>query len=158
MPLFYLMIMPTESTSFQLTLPSALRSFRAALLALGLSLFPPLLQANLPPSAYEAMQQNAPESLQIEVLRVQSEPGANLDEEIIRVTVVVTRVDRTSQGLQPGDSIQIVYPLKIAPNGRPLTGQPPRLTEGFSGPAYLSRETDAPFYRPAAQALSFEKF
>lgn len=150
--------MPTKSTSHPPFLSSNARGLLAALLALVCSISTPQLRANLPPSAYEAMQQNAPESLQIEVLRVQSEPSSNLDEEIIRVTAVVTRVDRTSQGLQPGDSIQIVYPLKIGPNGRPLTGQPPRLTEGFSGPAYLSREADAPFYRPAAQALSFEKF
>jgi hypothetical protein len=150
--------MPTKSATHQTRFSLARRALLAASLALSLSLLAPLLPANLPPSAYEALQQNAPESLQIEVLRVQSEPGSNLDEEIIRVTAVVTRVDRTAHGLQAGDSIQIVYPLKIGPNGLPLTGQPPRLVEGFSGPAYLSREANTPFYQPAAQALSFEKF
>lgn len=117
----------------------------------------PLL-ANLPPSAYEAMQAKAGEAIAIEVLRVETEPTAKLDEEIIRAIAVVTKVERTASGLQAGDSIEIVYRLRMGGDGQPLTGQPPRLEEGFKGPAFLQRSDDAPIYQPAAANFSFELF
>lgn len=140
-----------------LFLNSFFRVWIPGLLLAGL-IAPGWVLGNLPPSAYEAMQQNAPESLKIEVLRVEAEPGTALDEELIRVTAVVTGVERSATDLRVGDSIQIVYALKVGRDGRALGGQPPRLSEGFAGPAFLAREVDAPVYHPVAFALSFERF
>lgn len=153
MPSNFRMIMPTKSSC------SFCRGWLFFSLLLGAVLLLPVpLRANLPPSAYEAMQQAAAEALQIEVLRVETEPGTQLDEEVICLTAVVTRVERSASGLQAGDSIQVVYTLKMGADGRPQPGQPPALEEGFSGSAFLQREPDSPIYHPAALALSFELF
>ncbi len=153
MPSNFRMIMPTKSSFCFCCGRFFISLFLGAVL-----LLPVLLRANLPPSAYEAMQQAAAEALHIEVLRVETEPGTQLDEEVIRLTAVVTQVERSASGLQAGDSIQIVYTLKMGADGHPQPGQPPALEEGFSGPAFLRREPDRPIYHPAALALSFDLF
>ena len=58
----------------------------------------PVLQAELPPSAYESMQAKAPEYLRIEVLRVNVEPGESPTQQRVHVVALTTEVFRTKSG------------------------------------------------------------
>lgn len=114
--------------------------------------------AVLPPSAYESLQKEAPEILEIEILRIKREPSASQGKEEITLTAAVVSVKHSSTGLTPGDSIQIRYlfllPEAIMP-GAPLIPIPP---EGKKTIAFLKKKDGKPYYEPAAEAMSFDKF
>jgi hypothetical protein len=115
-----------------------------------------LLHAELPPSAYEALQADAPEALSILVLRSTLAPSD--DGDLMTVTARVTAVERTATDLRPGDIITITHTIPPRPPGfvGPSPVRPP--TDGSECPAYL-RSTGTPLeYQPAAGAMSFDHF
>jgi hypothetical protein len=112
----------------------------------------------LPPSEYEKMQQNAPEAVEIEVMAVVREPGRELNEESIRVTAVVLKVERSTSGMKKGDFLQIVYTVRTKPDGLVGREEIPVLEEGTETIAFLRTEEGTPFYVPAAGAMSFDRF
>lgn len=113
--------------------------------------------AALPPSAYLKMQAEAPEHLQIEILRVKQSttPEGELE---VRVTAYVTEVKRTKAKITNGDMVQIVYTI---PANKPRIAGPapiPVPKEGASTPAYLISIAGSPDFAPAAGAMSFSDF
>lgn len=129
--------------------PPILIAFAALLLATA--------RAELPPSAYRAMQTRAPEALHISVLSVSTHPAANLDgaTEVV-AQARVDKVIRTAAGLKPGSTIRITYIHK--PLGTMVGPSPvPILAADEAVPAWLERRgsPDQPVYAPAAGAFSF---
>lgn len=114
--------------------------------------------AELPPSAYEAMQAKAPEYLEIEVLRVDVEPGAAANERKVNVLALAQAVTRTASGLRAGDIVHIVYTLKEHPPGWSGPGPVPVPAEKDRTVAYLSKNDASGDYSPAAGAMSFRNF
>ena len=122
----------------------------------------------LSPSAYEAMQEAAPIVVEIEVLKVQREPTENLQEEMIRVTAVVVRVEKGGQPekaeapseskIAAGDFLQIAYTVQTREDGRVGREQIPVLEEGQTTIAFLQSVEGVPHLQPAAGAMSFSKF
>ncbi|KGE70815.1 hypothetical protein [Spirochaeta lutea] len=74
----------------------------------------------------------------------------------MRLTARVDRVHRSASRLNPGDEITITYEHYRPPRGwsgpRPI----PVLAKGAGYPAYLSWDSEANLYRPAARGWSFE--
>jgi hypothetical protein len=126
--------------------------FSLALLSLA------FLQAELPPSAYEEMQSTAPEHLQIQVLRVDIEPGSSDTAQAIQVLATVEKVLRTSTGLKAGDLHTIDYTHEHRPPGWVGPAQVPILTQGDTHVAYLKPLDQPETYSPAAGAMSFHNF
>lgn len=114
--------------------------------------------AELPPSAYEAMQAEAPEHLQIHVLRVDIEPGKKESAQDVLIMVTVEKVLRTASGLKTGDLINVAYTLEDRPAGWVGPGQVPILTQGDNRVAYLRKLEKPETYAPAAGAMSFNNF
>ena len=115
--------------------------------------------ALLPPSAYEAMQAAAPESLTIEVLKVDFEPlEENASERAVTATASVIAVERSASGLQPGDFIQITYRIPIKHPAAADRELIPILQAGQETPAFLAQCEDGLFYRPVAGSMSFARF
>lgn len=117
-----------------------------------------VLRAELPPSVYEAKQKEAPEKIWIEVLRVDIESGEQADQQKVGVVALVTRVDRTSSGLQPDQVINISYVITERPRGFVGPGEIPLLQEGEKTVAFLAREDSEPVYLPVAGTMSFREF
>ena len=63
----------------------------------------PVLHAELPPSAYEAMQAKAPEYFKIEILRVDVAPGETPTEQNVQLVALITEVLRSASGAKPND-------------------------------------------------------
>lgn len=114
--------------------------------------------AELPPSAYESMQASAPESLEIQVLRVDIAPGNSESKQEIQVMATVEEVIRTASGLKPGDVLNITYSHEERPPGWVGPGQVPILALGGTHVAYLKKMENALDYAPAAGAMSFRNF
>lgn len=112
----------------------------------------------LSPSAYVALQEKAGEVLEIEVLRVEVEPGEELREELVRVTAAVVAVERSTSGVQKGDFIQISYSVRSGDNGQPLPAEIPVLKDGQRTIAFLQVEDGRAYFSPAAGAMSFARF
>jgi hypothetical protein len=126
------------------------------LLAGGVSLliFGGVTRAELPPSAYAKMQDDADEFVQIEVLQVRGEARRGVDEESsFTVTAKVVCRARSRADLKPGATITIGYSTVL------------RRRRGWAGPssigilkpgvyiAYLN--TSDGIYTPAARGRSF---
>ncbi len=114
--------------------------------------------AELPPSVYEGRQKAAPESLQIEILRVEIEPGEQADQQKVEAVAMVTGVERTSSELKPDQIINISYIITDRPRGYTGPGEIPLLVEGESSVAYLSKDENGPAYLPVAGIMSFQNF
>jgi len=112
----------------------------------------------LPPSVYETMQSEAPEHLQIQVLRVDIEPGEKEFTQEILIMATVEKVLRTSSGVKLGDLINISYQLEDRPPGWVGPGQVPILAQGDTHVAYLKKLEKPETYAPAAGAMSFHNF
>lgn len=114
--------------------------------------------AELPPSAYEAMQAKAPECLQIQVLKVEVEPGARDDQQNIHLTANVLNIARSAEGLKKGAVIQIFY--TVTDHQKPWVGpgQVPILKEGATNVAYLEKGEKPDVFVPAAGIMSFRHF
>lgn len=114
------------------------------------------LRAELPPSAYETMQADAPEALTVLILQTRLAPSG--DSTLMTITARVTAVDRSATHLQPTDIITITHTLEPRPPGfvGPGRVQPP--PDGTECPAYL-KSTGIPLeYSPAAGAMTFHHF
>lgn len=114
--------------------------------------------AELPPSAYEEKQKAASEKLDLRVMRVEVEPGANPKEQVVRITAIVDKVDRTASGLNEGDFLTIIYTVLERPPGWVGPGAIPILSQKDKTVAYLQRIPDSRDYQPVAGAMSFSNF
>lgn len=114
--------------------------------------------AELPPSVYEARQKAAPESLKIEILRVEIEPGEQADQQKVEAVAMVTSVERTATELKPDQIINISYIVTERARGYSGPGEIPLLIEGESSVAYLAKDENGPAYLPVAGVMSFQNF
>ena len=131
---------------------------RRLLLAGILFLSSPLARAELPPSAYEAMQAQAPECLRIQVLKVSIQSGEIRTEKNVKLTASVLNVARTASGLKDGDIITINYLVRERSAGWVGPGQVPVLAEGAVNVAYLEKIANSNEYQPAAGIMTFSHF
>ena len=128
-------------------------------LILALSLFlTATLMAELPPSAYEAMQAKAPEFLEVEVLRVDIKPGIAANEKKITLTARVEKAFRSATGVGEGAVISITYSQVERPKGWGGPSRVPILSEGEKKVAYLEKGPKPNEYLPAAGAMTFQQF
>lgn len=110
-----------------------------------------LASAELPPSAYTAMQKGATEVLEIKVHCARRGLWISPGE---KVSAIVTKVVRSANGVKVGQMIEIRYrhrPLRGAAGPSPI----PLLEKGDVVPAYLS--LDGQHFRPAAGGYSFRE-
>jgi phenylpyruvate tautomerase PptA (4-oxalocrotonate tautomerase family) len=119
--------------------------------------FVPLLQAELPPSAYEAMQAKAPEYFKIEVLRVDVAPGETPTEQKVQLVALINQVLRSSSGAKPNEIINIVYSVTEHPRGWAGPGPVPIPREKERIVAYL-RKLEVGDFEPAAGRMTFTNF
>jgi hypothetical protein len=130
--------------------------FLALTLALSLGTVGPLtLRAELPPSAYEALQREAPEVLRINVLTVSTEKSSA--GEAIEMLAEVLTVGR-SDTLKVGDIITIRYERTNHPAGWVGPGEVPVPEEKAETVAYLKLAADGSDYEPAAGMMTFRSF
>ena len=120
-------------------------------------LCPALLHAELPPSAYERMQKAATEAVDIEVIRVDIEPGEATGSQNIHLTALVNKVTRTAN-VKEGDLLKIDYTVTGHEKGWAGPGEIPILEEKEKTIAYLVKDPLADTFHPAAGAMSFRNF
>ena len=116
------------------------------------------VMAELPPSAYEAMQAKAPEFFEVEVLRVDVKPSEATNEKKITLTARVGKTFRTASGISEGAVITITYTEVARPTGWVGLGRVPILNEGNKKIAFLEKGPKPNQYLPAAGAMTFERF
>ena len=114
--------------------------------------------AELPPSAYEAMQAKAPEFLEVEILRVDVKPGNDRNEKKITLTARVAKAFRSATGVTEGAVITITYSEVNRPAGWVGPGRVPILQEGEKNVAFLEKGPKSNQYLPAAGAMTFQRF
>ncbi len=119
---------------------------------------PFLIRAELPPSTYESLQKAATEFLDIEVLRVEIEPGQAEGRQNVFVMALVGKVVRTSAGVKEGDLINISYLVTPRKKGWTGPGEIPIPEEKDKSVAYLERDAQTGDFHPAAGAMSFRNF
>lgn len=117
----------------------------------------PLIRAELPPSAYERMQSAATEVVEIEVLRVEIEPGEAPGSQNIRLMALVNKVTRTAN-VKDNDLIKIQYKVTGHEKGWTGPGEIPLLEEKEKTLAYLVKDPETDEFHPAAGAMSFRNF
>ena len=117
----------------------------------------PVLHAELPPSAYEAMQAKAPEYFKIEILRVDVAPGETPTEQNVQLVALITEVLRSASGAKPNEIINIVYSVVEHPWGWAGRGPVPILREKERTVAYL-RKLEVGDFEPAAGRMTFTHF
>jgi hypothetical protein len=111
-------------------------------------------RAELPPSAYVSMQKDAPEAVQIEVLRVDGQVNLGPEEQSnLTVFAKVVCIGRSASGLKPGDAITIVYSTVLKRSFGWVGPRPLPVLKAGQYPAFLARQ-GAQFV-PAAQGYSF---
>jgi len=116
------------------------------------------MHAELPPSAYEAMQKAAADYLKIEVVRVEIEPGDAPGRQNVLVMALVNGVMRTSGGVSEGDLINISYTVTDREKGWSGPGEIPLLEDKEKTVAYLVKDEGTGDFHPAAGAMSFRNF
>jgi hypothetical protein len=114
-------------------------------------------RAELPPSAYERFQADAPEVFLIKVDEVSSKfPGVfDRSKRIESVQATVVKVVRSKSGTKQGDKIALRYERLIPKAGWAGPSPAPALEQGKEYPAYLSKAADGTF-ELGAQGKSFE--
>ena len=115
-------------------------------------------RAELPPSAYEAMQAKASEYVEIEALQVAVEPGSTPESQNVEILARVEKVLRTSNKLTADDVIRIQYQVTARPKGWVGPGEIPILREGARTVAYLKPVGNNEYYTTAAGRMSFLNF
>ena len=134
-----------------------MRSILSAILLFLLpAIVPPFLYAELPPSAYEAMQAAAPEYLDVEFLRVEVVPSWRAGVQDVIVLARVDKVHRSVSGLTSGAMIHIIYKATERVSGE--AGPVPVVREGEASVAYLNPSAKPEEFAPAAGAMTFRKF
>lgn len=131
---------------------------RQILTAIAAVFFLASLYAELPPSAYEQMQAAAPEYLEVEILRVDIEPGAEPGQQDVEIIARIAQVNRSSAKLQPGGMLNILYTLAARPPGFVGPGQVTIPVEGDKTVAYLKNGEKPDEFEPAAGAMTFRNF
>jgi phenylpyruvate tautomerase PptA (4-oxalocrotonate tautomerase family) len=119
--------------------------------------FAPILQAELPPSAYEAMQAKAPEYFKIEILRVDVAPGETPIQQSVQLVALISEVLRTASGAKPNEIINIVYTVTEHPRGWAGPGPIPIPREKERTVAYL-KKLEVGDFEPAAGRMTFTNF
>ena len=117
----------------------------------------PVLRAELPPSAYEAMQAKAPEYFKIEILRVDVEPGETPTQERVQLVALISEVLRSASGAKPNEIINIIYTVTEHPRGWAGPGPIPIPREKERTVAYLKKLPVGDF-EPAAGRMTFTNF
>ncbi|RBP47654.1 hypothetical protein DES53_101452 [Roseimicrobium gellanilyticum] len=114
-------------------------------------------KAELPPSAYEQFQADAPEVFQIKVDEVSSKfPGVfDRSKRIETVQATVVKVVRSKSGAKQGEKITLRYERLLPKAGWAGPSPAPALEKGKEYPAYLSKATDGTF-ELGAKGKSFE--
>jgi hypothetical protein len=99
----------------------------------------------------------APEYLRLEVLRVHLIRTVYPDFSHVAVTVDarVRAVERSATHLRPGQKIRIQYERNEYNSAMPGPRRVPILEVGKVYPAFLEKQADGPFFRPAAAGHSF---
>ncbi|MFA7345761.1 MAG: hypothetical protein WC003_15790 [Terrimicrobiaceae bacterium] len=120
-------------------------------------LCPPLIRAELPPSAYERMQAAATEFVEIEVLRVDVGPGDAPGRQDIHLLALVDKVTRAAN-VKENDLIKINYTVTGREKGWMGPGEIPVLEEKARTLAYLVKDQTTGEFHPAAGAMSFRNF
>ena len=115
-------------------------------------------RAELPPSAYEALQREAPDVFSIEVLDVQSCPGMEAGGRDIEVVAHIVEVKRSNSGTTAGSLIHILFTLPRRPAGFVGPAPVPVPSRGERCPAYLRPLGKPGDFAPAAGAMSFRDF
>ena len=115
--------------------------------------------AALPPSAYQADQDQAPEALIIKVLSVDVKVSKSFTETVttVRARARVEEVKRTASDLKPGAEIDIAYTNVELKRDKGLVGPSsyiPVLEDGTTVPAFVSGNQQTG-YLPAARVYSF---
>jgi hypothetical protein len=119
---------------------------------------PAVIFGELPPSAYERMHAAATDVAQIQVLRVDIEPGDAEGRQNVQVMALVDKVDRSASGLKEGDVINVYYAVTSHEKGWAGPGEIPILEEKDKTVAYLLKDPSADNFHPAAGAMSFRNF
>jgi hypothetical protein len=119
--------------------------------------FVPVLHAELPPSAYEAMQAKAPEFFKIEILRVDVAPGETPTEQRVQLVALISQVLRSASDAKPNEIINIVYTVTEHPRGWAGPGPVPIPREKERTVAYLKKLPVGDF-EPAAGRMTFTNF
>jgi len=114
--------------------------------------------AELPPSAYEKMQNQAPEVLRVHVLRVDPSQGKAPDTREVTMLAEVLKVGRSKSRLKPGDMITVKYEVVSRQPGWTGPGEVPILKQDLETVAYLAPAGSTLEYVPAAGAMSFDRF
>lgn len=117
-----------------------------------------LAPAELPPSAYEKMQSQAPEVFKVHVLRVDVQPTKNTAIREVTMLAQALKVGRSGTKVKPGDMITVKYQVTARPPGWVGPGEVPILEDDAETVAYLTPITGAQEYSPAAGAMSFDRF
>lgn len=127
-------------------------------LTLPLAIPPTPARAELPPTAYRAMQRKAPEVVTIRVLAVHQNTTKESWGDRIHVTLTarVLKVTRTKSGLKPRQTITIRYTNDHYTLPMAGPSQTPILKARQTCPAYLS-QIKRTTYAPVAGGYSFEK-
>lgn len=116
------------------------------------------VMAELPPSAYEAMQAKAPEFFEVEILRTDVKTGDAPNDKKITLTARVGKTFRTATGISEGTVITISYTQVAHPAGWVGPGRIPILKDGDLKIAFLEKGPKPNQYLPAAGAMTFERF
>jgi hypothetical protein len=116
------------------------------------------IHAELPPSAYERMQNEAPEFLNLDILRVDVVPETEPDRQNVLITARIVNVNRTSSNLQVGGVLSILYTLTSSPQGFVGPGHVSIPNEGDKTVAYLKNGEKPDEFEPAAGAMTFHNF
>lgn len=116
------------------------------------------LFAELPPSAYEAMQAKAPEKLEIEVLQVDVASNPDQSTQTVEILARVITVHKSATELKKDDMIRMTYTVEKREKGWVGPGEVPILSENERTIAYLERKQEADPYTPAAGRMSFMNF
>jgi hypothetical protein len=115
------------------------------------------VKAELPPSAYEQFQADAPEVFQIKVDQVSTKfPGVfDRSKRIDTVQATILKVVRSKSGAKEGEKITLRYERIIPKDGWAGPSPAPLLKKGMEYPAYLSKSDDGTFGL-GAKGKSFE--
>lgn len=115
-------------------------------------------RAELPPSAYEALQSEAPDVFAIEVLDVKKHAGPEAGDQDIQVVAQIVDVKRSSSGSTAGSLIHILFTIPRRPPGFVGPAPVPVPARGDRSPAYLRPLGKPGDFAPAAGAMTFREF
>lgn len=115
-------------------------------------------RAELPPSAYEQMQDAATEVFRIHVLQVLKSETSNPHQTEIRIVADVVKVGHATTKIRAGEIITIQYVVTEHPPGWSGPGEVPVPEQGDEVPAFLKRSENTTDYTPAAGAMTFRTF